>query len=545
MSNLVEEILAEKGGCLSTEVTRVLVEKHKLTALAARQRVSRGSSNIKRLAYLPFARNARFLYLQRDFGSPTYWENLVQALLDHSSAYGLVLAALRQRGGIIPKAHFPIACGAPLKQKNHLSPETLYERLRKANLVDEYDIPGVGPCIALIQGAGRYEGAANEIRARLLTEGILLQAVRDWIKKLGLGSYEKVALRGERDTLPTIATFAWDLAAPSYVGPMVDWSCSGKPKPGFIACDVLLGSHINERGLAPFVHKSKTLRSLKNIGRCLQIFVADRYSADAFKLAKQSGIVPATPETLFGTEVAKGLTQLTQVLVQAASFAIDPEVFNELFLRLSKIEGAANNLRGALFEFIAAAVVRHEYGPIVRMNEILKHSSGGKVEIDVLAQKGYQSLLFVECKGYAPFTTIPDSEVEKWLTQKVPLASKIALEHPDWKKLSQRFEFWTTGKLSSEAVAMITKAKEQIRPSKYEIDYLDANAVRNRTRQTNDKELFNTLETCFLKHPMAIAERAARDRLGNDPETLAVTDLDEFHVIDADLESVNIDGFLF
>lgn len=545
MGNLIEEILATKGGCLSTELTKILVEEHKLTPLAARQRVSRGSPNIKRLAYLPFARNARFLYLQRDFGSTQYWDNLIQALLNHNSAYGLVLASLQQRDGIIPEDHFPIACGAPLKQAKHLSPETLYERLRKANLVDKYNVSGVGSCIALIQGPGRYDGAANHIRARLITETILLQAIRDWIKKLGLGSYEKVALRGERDNPPTIATFAWDLAAPSYVGPLVEWASSGKPKPGFIACDVLLGGQIGERGLTPFVHKCKTLRNLKNVGRCLQIFVADRYSAGAFKLAKQSGILPATPATLFGAEVAEALTQLTQVLVEAASFAINPKVFNEVFLRLSKIEGVTNNLRGALFEFIAAAVVRHEQGSNIRMNEILKHSSGKTVEIDVLAQNGYKSILFVECKGYAPFATIPDSEVEKWLTQRIPLASKITLEHPDWKNLHQRFEFWTTGKLSPEAIAMIEKAKDQIRPNKYTIDYLDAAAVRTRTRDTKDKELFSTLETHFLKHPMAVAEQAAKSRVGSNPESLTANDLDGIETIEADFKSQIVDELPF
>lgn len=543
MGNPLEDLLKERGGCLSTELAKVLVDEYKLTPTAARQRVSRGTPNIKRLAYLPFARNARFLYLKQNFGSQKYWSSLIRALLDSSSAYGLVLAALQQRGGIIPEAHFPIACGAPLRQTRHLSPETLFKRLHQAGLVGNYDVPGVGPCVALLQGDGRYDGAAPRIRARMITENILLQAIRDWLKCLGLASFDKVALRGEGADLPKIGTFAWDLTAPSYVGPMVEWGVAGKPKPGFVACDVLLGSEISEDGLAPFVHKCETLRHLKNVGRCLQIFVAERYSGNAFKLAKQSGIVPATPDSLFGTEVAEALGKLTQVLIQAAAFAIDPKVFNEVFLRLSKIEGATSNLRGALFEFIVAAVVRHDFSQDVRMNEILVHPDGAKVEIDVLARDGYLKVLFAEAKGYPPFATVPDSEVEKWLTKTVPLASRIARERADLRNLEQRFEFWTTGKLSPEAAAMVEKAKQEIRPAKYTVAYLDAAAVRSRTRDTGDKELFSTLETHFLNHPMATAERAARNRFAEPPENLAnrdpvSIDLGDEVFIAAELEEV-------
>ncbi|KVW61710.1 hypothetical protein [Burkholderia ubonensis] len=519
MADILERLLQDHGPILSTELTRLLVDKHKLTPAAARKRVSRLGPDIARL-YLAFPRNARFVYLKKDFGSPEYWQSLIKALLDTRSAYGLALVALQQRGGIMLADHFPIACGAPLRQAKHLSPETIVARLKQANLVGEYVIPGVGNCIGLVQGPDRYDFASAEIKARVLTEEILLNAIKMWMRNLGLVSYDKVAMRGDSESLPKVSTFAWDLTAPSYLGPMLDWSRSGTPKQGFVACDVLLGLEIDEPGLRPFIYKSTTLRSLKNVGRCLQIFVASRYTKQAFDLAKRNGIVPATPDSLFGSEVAEGLAQLTTVLREAAVAAANPEVLNEVFSRLSKIEGAANNLRGALFEFVVAEIVRQLFaGTSVTMNEHFQDDAGAKAEVDVVATNHRRSVHFIECKGYQPYGTVPDKYVMAWLEQRLPLVYQAARKHSGWKDLDIHFEFWTTGKLSPAAIAAVEEASGRIR--KYTVAFRDASAVRDLAKQTRDTSLIKTLEQHFLAHPMATVEAGAAKRVAREARSLA------------------------
>jgi hypothetical protein len=131
-----------------------------------------------------------------------------------------------------------------------------------------------------------------QLKARLVTEGILLLAVRDWIRKLGLASYEKIMIRDIAESLPMVGTFAWDLTGPSYLAPMVDRARREKPKPGFIACDVLL-STVDEYGIVPFIKKCTTLsrrqleptglswrRSLASVGkRFINIFDRDVQTA--------------------------------------------------------------------------------------------------------------------------------------------------------------------------------------------------------------------------------------------------------------------------
>ena len=85
MTDLVEQALIATGPCLSTTLAAAIVQKHGLSPAAARQRISR-HQGIKLLAYLTFPRNARFLYLQKDYASDYFWHSLVETLLDNSVA---------------------------------------------------------------------------------------------------------------------------------------------------------------------------------------------------------------------------------------------------------------------------------------------------------------------------------------------------------------------------------------------------------------------------------------------------------------------------
>ena len=155
-----------------------------------------------------------------------------------------------------------------------------------------------------------------------------------------------------------------DLTAPSYLSFMIRKKKDGSINPGFVVCDVLLGKAVDIHALRPFLNKCRTIRSLRNISSCMQIFVADGYSPDAFNLAKKQGVIPATTENLFGSEIGASLGELLSVLSTAAQHSVDPNEFDRLFSKLSKIEGTSIQLRGALFEFIAADVARKTISPM-------------------------------------------------------------------------------------------------------------------------------------------------------------------------------------
>ncbi|CCG09134.1 hypothetical protein [Pararhodospirillum photometricum] len=174
------------------------------------------------------------MYLERQFGSPEYWRRLATTLIENNSALGYAIAALRQNGGMVPARQFPIISGSPVRQRKHLAAETVLQRLTEAGLVRTVAVPGIGECVALVQDEEYYTVGTAERRARLFTEEILLSAVRDYLRNLGIASYNSVRTRTDQE-LPQVGTFVWDLSAPSYLSAVVRFTREGKPKPGFVA----------------------------------------------------------------------------------------------------------------------------------------------------------------------------------------------------------------------------------------------------------------------------------------------------------------------
>jgi hypothetical protein len=335
-----------------------------------------------------------------------------------------------------------------------------------------------------------------------------MKAVSQWAKNLGLVSYNLFKDRNGNE-LPTVSTTLWDMAGPSYVSPLMELGKDEnlKPKSGFFACDILLNTSITVDGIQPFIRKCKTLRSLQKVGRCMQMFIANDYHPEAFSSAKEAGILPATVETLFGKDIAQGLTSLLRTLEEAArAVTIEPERFNSLFDQLGKIEGAVGNLRGVLFEYFSASVVKQAYRTSnVRLNEVCKNLDGSIAESDIIAELHTGSILFIECKGHQPNGVVSHDEVKKWLHQRVPTLRKYALDHPDWKHKKLSFALWTTASFTSESLELLEQTK--VNTKKYELNYLNANSVMEVVKICNDKEMLKTYRKCFLDYPLKKLEK--------------------------------------
>lgn len=521
MADSLSLLLRILGPCLSTELVAALV-KNGVAPAAARQRVSR-SVEIKKLAHLVFPRGARFVYLKNDYASPVFWNALVNRLLEHSTSYGGGLGALMARGGVMPVKHFLIACGAPIAQKGHIPAQSVLERLKNAELVTVFDLPGIGECVELAQTVDAARGELNALRARLNTEAVLLSAVKDWARNLALVSYNTVALRDAGDGQPRVGTFNWDLTGVSYLAPLTQWNkADNKKKPGYLVCDVLLGVNVAAHELKPFVNKCTTLRALAQVGRCMQMFVADGYTAEAFSLARENGIIPATTTNLFGHEVAKALRELTDVLKDAYLRPDSFEMVAAIFNKLSHIEGAATNLRGALFEYIVADVVRQsDPHSTIELNEMLRDDTGGQAEVDVLVHHANQSVRFIECKGYKPGGMVPDEMVEVWLKERIPVMRRSPQATGYWRECRQVFEYWTSGVLSERARGLI--ADEAARVKRYDFRVVEGEELGRLIAATNSSALKKTFRQHFQAHPLNEDVRRPPRRLAIPPSSRLTT----------------------
>jgi hypothetical protein len=499
----VESILLDHGPALSSEIARKLVALG-CSPQVARQRISRGGSKVRRLKGLVFPRNARFLYHDKHKGTEQYWTALSRDIREASPAYGPALAALQARDGVIPLEQFAIISGSPIRQQGQVSSETVLQRLEAVHLIERSDMQGVGPVVTL--RADGYLGQPNfqRLRARLVVEKMLLLALRDWARRLGIASYDKIEIRGEGDRLPTFGTFNWDLCGPSYMVPMVRRHKDGRPKPGFLVGDVIAGAAVDEHAIAAFIRKFSLSSYLKNLPPFMPVMMADGYTQEAFNLGRSHGLMLATPKNLFGRDVAVGLATLLETLSKAAAVAVaKPEVIGELFDKLSSIHGADRNLRGALFELVVGHVVQARFGGSIDINHLIRFDTF-KAEIDVRRVIAGEVWIY-ECKGYQPDHLIDAPEVEAWLTEKVPGIYSATKSEDRFNSSTVHFEFWTSGGFTDAATAALTVARD--RTKRYAIGWKSGKEVRSELARFSSSGMTAMFDQHFLKHPIAVVDR--------------------------------------
>jgi hypothetical protein len=493
---MLANILKALGPSLSTDLTDHLVTQLGLSPAAARQRVSRGAPEIKRLAHLPFARKARFLYHQDDYASPNYWANLYDAIFTANGPYARALGAVQARE-VVPIAHFLSACGAPIAQKKQVSARSVLDRMIAANVLVEQALPGLGLCVMTKKAYESHQDSLEELaagtRARLIAESILLDSVKEWLRRLAMVSFNTVRTRGVE--MPRVGTFAWDLTAPSYLTSVLTRLKEQGVKPGWVVCDVLLIESAELKHIEPFLHKVQSLNALKNIGRTMFILVAQGYDADAFKALRSAGVIPATPMSLFGGDVADGFRDLIKTLNEAAKGVVNPEKFDRLLSTLGKLVGAAGNMRGAFFELLVAEVVRKTAAGQVKLNKTCT-GEDGTAEVDVYHLNDGITAQMIECKGMAPGTLVSDEEVGLWLTTRIKRV-RHHLNSLGWSGPLPQFELWTSGALSEKARDRVEKT-QQANAKKFKITVVEGDALRIAVKAVNDASLLKTFEQHFL-----------------------------------------------
>ncbi|HHM8119834.1 hypothetical protein QK357_13100 [Pseudomonas aeruginosa] len=495
---MIVEALEELGPCLSTTLTSYLVDNCHLSPAAARQRISRAPRDkIRRLSSLPFARGAAFVYLKSQYGTDDYWGNLYEAIFSVEGTYSRALAAVLSRE-VMPVHHFHIACGAPVAQKGHIASRTALKRLTDAGVLAEITLPGLGTCVTTRQTqiSSELDSIAASVRSRLMAEAVLLDSVREWLRNLALASFNSVLLRGgSEEPLPTVGTFNWDLSAPSYCAGLAPRR-KGEVIPGFVACDVLLLDNIDTNAIKPFLHKMQTLQALKNIGRIMFIMVGQHFESDAFKELRKEGAIPATPESLFGKEIAATFRDLIKTLKDAVQGVVDSAKLDDLFTKLGKLEGALGNMRGAFFELLVAEIVRKTFPGEVQLNKICV-GEDGKAEVDVWAVKEGVETRIIECKGMAPGTAVSDEEISLWLNTRIKRVRHHLKSTLPWNQPKPRFELWTSGLLSHVAQTRIKKTRNA-NAKKFDLIVVGPEELRKAAKSVNDASLLKTLEHHFI-----------------------------------------------
>ena len=491
----IGEILEKIGPGRSSRVVQALQERFKLEPATARKRVSRVTPPIRRFPIPLLPKKESFLYHEDQRKTERFWTNLIRDLRETNSVYGAALDGLIARGGIVSADEFPVISGAPLALKGQISSDRVANTLVSAGAIERITLADLGDCIMV---ARPEIGLADSrgYRPRVTAEGVILDGVREWARKLGLGGYNSINIRGE-GRLRQVGQFNWDLSGPSYLLPLR----RGQAKNGFLVADVFADGILDTPAIQFFIRKVQMLRASSNSGDTLPLLVAEGFTGKALTAGHAAGVVLATPANLFGQKVGAAIQSLVETLKNAAAIAAaNPERLAKLVDELSEIEGAAGNLRGVLFELIAAYLARLDAVSVDVGVTARDLDTGKMADIDVLKVRSKAECIGIECKGKQPGGVVALDEVEDWL-RRIPTFRAHLTGEQRFREAAISFEIWTTGTFTPDALARLESEKPK--RTKTPISWKDGGQVAEIAKNAKEKTIREALYEHFLKHPLS------------------------------------------
>ena len=492
----VRDLLSQIGPCLTSRLIEIMVDQG-LSSEAARKRIER-AGGIKRLSGVRFEKNAKFIYLEDQYGDAKFWGALEAAFKISGKAYWAVIVGLKRRGGACPKSLFPRICGAPTRRQKQLSPEVVLERLINIHLLKEIQDEKTGETwISFNPYCYQVSAPSLEQRAIVIAENIAITAIADWARKLGFGSYGKFALRNDEPP-PVVSGITWDISAPSYVRPLVS-APDGEIRPGFFVCDVSLGHQISDQEVEVFVRKYDMAASPPKVAPIMGFLVADGFAQAAYDRARSMGIIAATTAQLFGQDIAKALNDLIKVLSDTGkTAAINPEHLENVMSRLTRIEGASANLRGSLFELVVGNLLVAVTGGYLTIGRKLTRIA----ELDVVVDLADENRsIIVECKAKMPGAMVSLHEVQRWYSNRVPVINEAIRPHEiNYVDRKIEFELWTNGTFHPAAIKWLEQQQTQF--DKHTVAWRDGADIKQYSQ--HDKVSPHTrgiLKDYYFKNP--------------------------------------------
>ena len=154
----------------------------------------------------------------------------------------------------------------------------------------------------------------------------------------------------------------------------------------------------------------------------------------------------------------------------------------------------------SLSELVVAYLARR--GAVsVEMGTRAWASDGRSADIDILTVAAQASeSLCIECKGKEPGGVLGIDEVRTWLA-KLPIIREFLANHKQLRAASHRFELWTSGTFSAEAMALLEQ--EKINRTRMTVDWKDGKAVYDLAIAGKEKAIADSLRQHFVEHPLA------------------------------------------
>ena len=496
-NNLMHKILDHHGPMRASRLAAILSNELNVSPHAATKRISRSSSPIHKISNL-LPRNEVFLYNQSDWRSWRYWQHLRRDLREANSIYSLTLDGIQARGGVIQRSSFDVICGAPTAWKKQVPASVVFDKLLSIGLIEAVEIRNLAECIRLRNDLFQVN-ELNTFRASRLAEDIQMDALREWVRKIGLVSYNAASIRDDRQA-PSFGNFYWDLTGPSYLLPLVSRS-ETKTKPGFFVADVFCDTSLDVPDIQYFLRKVRMLQTRTRGVPFLPLILSDSFTKDSLRLGKQNGVIMATTRNLYGDAVSAALKSLVDTMKRSRGGAIvSPEYIADTFSKLNAIGGLAGNLHKALFELIVGCLSEEIEGGVVKIGEIIEDKETNKcVEIDVLREKGKHELWFYKCLVTGSEASVQKDDVKEWarfVDQTQYVSRKQTQQLDGGRDARLCFEFWTTGQFADDALKQLENEKKS--RNNILINWRDGTSIRNYAKKAVRRTILDILDLHYF-----------------------------------------------
>ena len=179
----------------------------------------------------------------------------------------------------------------------------------------------------------------------------------------------------------------------------------------------------------------------------------------------------------------------------AAAVVNDPQQVFQLLQKIGKIEGASQNLRGILLEFLIARIYSLD-GFNIDIRQQVYSNEEGRAEIDIKAVRPNE-VVCIECKGKMPGNLINAEEIDEWLKDSVPVIKKWLKSCSGSLPNKKRFEFYTSTDYSDEAKRLINEIEHGHK--KQPIQFFKGTDIIEKLRHLSQNSLVNIFNEQFVK----------------------------------------------
>ena len=182
--NLIHQLLAEKGPARAGRLASLLTKSLGISPEAARQRLSRARTPVERYPGRLLPKREAFFYLRYQRNTERYWDNLLRDMRETGSVFACAIDGLRARGGVVPVNEFATISGAPIALKKQVPSEGVSETLIELGAIRKDELSAFGESVIVVNPYAVMEPSeSSEICAQRLAEGVILDGLREWIRK--------------------------------------------------------------------------------------------------------------------------------------------------------------------------------------------------------------------------------------------------------------------------------------------------------------------------------------------------------------------------